>query len=72
MTFGGRILQLRLENNLTQVQLAKATGTTKQNIYQIEVGNNYPGTRLMVAIADYFQVSLDYLFGRTDQRAMIV
>ena len=72
MTFGGRIRQLRLEKGLTQVQLAKATGTTKQNIYQIEANRNYPGIKLMIAIADYFQVSLDYLFGRTDQRAMNV
>lgn len=72
MSFGTRLRQLRTERNLTQVQLAKATGTTKQNIYQIEANRNYPGIKLMIAIADYFRVSLDYLFGRTNQRTMIV
>lgn len=72
MAFGNRIRQLRLESNLTQVQLAKFLGTRKQNIYQIEVGKNYPGIKLMIAIADYFQVSLDYLFGRTNQKTMNV
>lgn len=64
MSFGARLRQLRVEKDLTQVQLAKTLGTTKQNIYQIEANKNYPGIKLMIAIADYFEVSLDYLFGR--------
>ena len=64
MSFGARLRLLRIEKDLTQVQLANALGTRKQNIYQIEVGKNYPGIKLMIAIADYFQVSLDYMFGR--------
>ncbi len=72
MSFGNRVRLLRLENCLNQVQLAKALGTTKQNIYQIETDKNYPGIKLMIALADFFKVSLDYLFGRTSQRTMNV
>ena len=64
MSFGERIKQLRLTKGMLQADLAKAIGTTKQNISQIEAGRNMPGTSLMLALADFFGVSLDDLFGR--------
>ncbi len=64
MSFGERIKQLRLAKGMLQADLAKAVGTTKQNISQLEAGKNMPGTKLMLALADFFDVSLDYLFGR--------
>ena len=64
MTYGERLKALRTAKGLTQQQLAQALGTTKQNICFIETGKNMPGTRLMLALADFFDVSLDYMFGR--------
>ena len=64
MSFGERIKQLRLAKGMLQADLAKAVGTTKQNISQLEAGKNMPGTSLMLALADFFGVSLDYLFNR--------
>ena len=62
--FGEKVRYLRMTKAMLQEDLAHAVGTTKQNISQIEAGRNMPGTRLMLALADFFEVSLDDLFGR--------
>ena len=64
MTYGERLKALRTAKGLTQQQLAQTLGTTKQSICFIETGKNMPGTRLLLALADFFEVSLDYMFGR--------
>lgn len=50
----------------TQAQLAEITGKTRQTISQYVNGISEPGYNTLVRIADYFQVSTDYLLGRTD------
>ncbi len=49
----------------TQAQLAEITGKTRQTISQYVNGISEPGYDTLVKIADHFQVSLDYLLGRT-------
>ena len=63
-----RIRNLRIDGGYTQKQIAEVVGV-KQNTYsQYEIGVlNYPVDVLM-KLADFYQVSVDYLLGRTDEK----
>jgi len=67
-TFSERIKELRLEKNLTQTQLGEIIGVKHFSIYSYEKGRACPEMRGLVSLADYFDVSMDYLAGRTDKR----
>ena len=67
-TFSERIKELRLEKNLTQTQLGEIIGVKHFSIYSYEKGRACPEMKGLVALADYFDVSMDYLAGRTDKR----
>jgi len=62
-----RIKELREEANLTQKALGLAVGVNRDVIHTIERGQSYNPDHA-VLLADYFKVSLDYLYGRTDNR----
>lgn len=66
MNFGERLKQLRSEKNLTQKQLASETGTSERGLQNYEMGIRKPAYDVLIALADYFNVSLDYLVGRSD------
>lgn len=63
---GPRISELRESNNLTQEELAKNVGITRASLSHYETSRREPDFDTLTKIADYFQVSLDYLMGRTD------
>ena len=65
---GERIKQLREEANLTQEQLAAKLGLTKGAVGNYETGARRPDGEIQEAIADLFNVELDYLNGRTNNR----
>ena len=65
--FSERIKELRLEKNLTQTQLGEIIGVKHFSIYSYEKGRACPEMKGLVALADYFDVSMDYLAGRTDK-----
>lgn len=66
--FPGRLRQLRQEKNMTQRQMGDLMGITERNYHRWESGEvNASGTAL-IFLADFFQVSTDYLLGRTDNR----
>ena len=67
-TFAERVKELRLEHGLTQDKLGKIIGVKNFSIYSYEKGRACPEMKSLVAMADYFDVSLDYLAGRTDKR----
>ena len=67
-TFSERIKELRLEKNLTQTQLGEIIGVKHFSIYSYEKGRACPEMRGLVALAAYFDVSMDYMAGRTDKR----
>lgn len=71
-TFGQRLKELRQESKITQEELAKAIGLSQTNgktaVTKYENNKNEPEYYTLVKIADYLQVSLDYLLGRTNQR----
>ena len=66
--FSARLRQMRKESGETQAQVAAGIGTATRYYQKLESGENLPGAELLIALADHFQVSLDYLMGRTDER----
>lgn len=60
-TFPERLRQLRTEADLTQQQLADIVGTTQQNIAFWETGRQRPKQPSLIKLANYFNVSIDYL-----------
>lgn len=64
--FSERIRELRIENGMTQDDVGKIIGVKRTSIYTYEKGLNYPEVRGLMALADYFDISVDYLLGRTD------
>ena len=63
-----RLKQLRKSNNLTQTELGKILGVGKTTISMYETNNSTPNDEIKLKIAEYFNVSLDYLLGKTDIR----
>ena len=60
-----RIAKLRKEKNLSQAQLAKETGLTRQAISLYEIGKREPKLETWVKLADFFNVPVPYLQGIT-------
>lgn len=58
-----RIAKLRKEKNLSQAQLAKETGLTRQAISLYEIGKREPKLETWVKLADFFNVPVPYLQG---------
>ena len=67
-TFAERIKELRNEHHLTQNQLADICGVKYRTYQDYEYGKCHPTALGLVFLADYFNVSLDYLMGRTERR----
>lgn len=61
-----KIKELRYENSLTQEQLAEILGIAKNTLCQYEKNKANPSLEIVLKIADYFGVSVDYLLGRED------
>ena len=68
MKYFERMKELRNERKETQTQVANAIGATMRQYQRYESGEQKPGLDYLMALADHFQVSLDYLTGRTDER----
>jgi len=64
--FCQRLKELRQSKNLTLEKLGKDFNVSKQTVSRWELGDRLPPLDVTVALADYFQVSLDYLVGRSD------
>ena len=66
--FSARLKELRKEKGVKQKDMAELLECTYNHYQQIEYGNvNIPSLTLE-ALADYFEVSTDYLLGRSDDR----
>lgn len=63
-----RLFQLRKESGMTQQQTADAIQTTLRQYQRFEKGEQKPGYDNLVKLADCFQVSLDYLTGRSESK----
>lgn len=58
--------RFRKSYKLTQVQAAKAAGVTEAMYQFYEYGKSDPKVSVLIALADFYDVSLDYLVGRSD------
>lgn len=66
--FGQRLKLLRIEKGMTQQAMADFLGKTSRHYQAMESGEiNIPGLTL-IKLADFFEVSLDYLVGRSEER----
>ncbi|KEK24736.1 helix-turn-helix domain-containing protein [Bacillus gaemokensis] len=63
---GEIIKKLRKEKNITQEQLGNVIGVSKMAISYFEKGKKAPGRETLEKIADYFNITTDYLLGRSD------
>lgn len=61
--FDERLKELRMAQNLNQVELGKILGVSKQCISNWENNNIQPSIDMLVKIAEYFGVTTDYLLG---------
>lgn len=61
-----RLKQLRLERGLRLKDVADAMGLTLRAICNYEAGTREPSIATLIKLCDYFEVSADYLIGRTD------
>lgn len=66
--FSQRITQLRKERKLKQRELADEFSVKLRTYQGYEYGESYPEVAKLIAIADFFDVSLDYLVGRSEVR----
>jgi len=64
--FSKRLADLRKKRGLSQYELAKRLGCTRGQIGNYEQGTREPDHEMLTKIADFFDVSVDYLLGRTD------
>ena len=62
------IRDIREDNDVTQTQMAKLLNVSQNTYSQYETGKIEWTASTLVQIADYFNVSIDYLLDRTDKR----
>lgn len=65
------IRDLRKKSKITQTQLAEICNTTTSNISGWECGKWQPDNDALLKLADYFDVSVDYLLGRENKKNLI-
>ncbi|MGN0534508.1 MAG: helix-turn-helix domain-containing protein [Eubacterium sp.] len=58
--------KLRKEKGLTQIALQMQTGIEQALISKYENGERIPPTETLIILADFFDTSIDYILGRTD------
>ncbi|WIF95021.1 helix-turn-helix domain-containing protein [Caminicella sporogenes] len=66
MSFGQRLKELRINKNITQSELANILNKSRSTIAGYEINDRMPDFETLTKIADFFNVSIDYLLGRTD------
>lgn len=61
-----RIRELRERKGLRQIDVAEATGIDQKTLSNYETGKTNPDSYALIRLADFFEVSIDYLVGRRD------
>lgn len=64
--FPVRLRRLRERNRLKQYRLSELCGLSSDMVRKYETGKVRPSVEALEAVADYFEVSTDYMLGRTD------
>ncbi|MBD5460495.1 MAG: helix-turn-helix transcriptional regulator [Lachnospiraceae bacterium] len=68
MTLNENIKRLRLAKNLSQVDLAKALGVTKQSVSNWENNNIQPSIDMLIRLSVFFSVSTDVMLGQEQRK----
>ena len=66
MDFKERLKELRIENNLSQMQLAQKTGLSQSAIAKWELGKTEPTASALITLAKFFNETTDYILGLVD------
>ena len=64
--FGEHLKEMRISFNYTQKQVASNIGITERNYQRYEANDQRPSFDILISLADFYNVSLDYLVGRTE------
>ena len=64
--FSQRLKELRMERSLGQVALAESIGVSKAVVSMWETGKREPSMTSLIALANFYGVSIDYIVGLTD------
>ena len=67
MDYQRRLRDLREDHDKTQREIAQVIGTSQTMYARYERGANELPIRHLIQLADYYQVSTDYILGRTDR-----
>ena len=70
-TFGDRLRELRLSKGLRQIDLCEILNVSKSAVGAYERNEREPVYKQLMNLADYFNVSLDYLLGRSDEPLIV-
>lgn len=63
-----RIRELRQDNDLTQKQVGEMLNMSQTGYNQYEIGKNDIPTKVLIKLANYYNTSVDYLLGITDEK----
>ena len=63
-----RLVNLRSERKLSRREVAAGTGITERTYQRYENSERDPSAPVLLALAEYYHVSADYLLGRTDRQ----
>lgn len=66
MTFAERLKSLRTNQHLSKQELSTKLGIARMSYFRYEKGERFPTYEILLQLADYFDVSIDYLVCRTD------
>ena len=69
MNFQTRLIDIRRAKGLTQKQVSDGIGISEVGLQNYENGRRKPAFDVLIALADFYNVSLDYLVGRSDDPA---
>ena len=68
--FGRRLQSERVLAGKSRKEVADYLGVSLTTISYWETGVNYPTTEILMKLADLYQVSIDYLLGRTEEKKL--
>ena len=63
-----RLKELRKERGITQLKIAMDLGLNQNTVSRYETGEREADYKTLISLADYFDVSVDYLLERTDKK----
>lgn len=73
MHFGDRLKELRKEKQLSQEQLSKILNISRRVLGYYETNERFPkDENTLKKIADFFDVTIDYLLGRTERKELTI